>query len=225
MSKIKRVLSDRSKTFKNIAEETTSTLGRKRDHTKDVKILDATIDILAEAGYDGMTMDMVAARANTSKMTVYRRWSSKAELVRDALNLMHQNHLGFDLLPDTGTLRGDLLAVFKPQSIEEKDRKLSVMAGLGSFFSHPEFLKVSNEGLLEPWGVINRELMYRAITRREIPAQADIELACEVITSMASYRGLIQRKPIDKSFLAALIDGILLPALKNPQTVSNIIER
>jgi hypothetical protein len=50
-------------------------------------------------------------------------------------------------------------------------------------------------------------------------------MACQVITSMASFRGLIQRKPFDKRFYTALIDGILLPALKNPQTSPNAMDQ
>lgn len=69
-------------------------------------------------------MDMVAARAKAGKATMYRRWSSKVELVRDALTWMNRNHLELDLLPDTGTLQSDLLALLKPQSIEEGERKL-----------------------------------------------------------------------------------------------------
>ena len=60
-------------------------LGRKRDHTRDAEILDATIEVLAETGSDGMTIDMVAARAKAGKATVYRRWASKPDLVLDAV--------------------------------------------------------------------------------------------------------------------------------------------
>ncbi|MCF2717300.1 TetR/AcrR family transcriptional regulator [Paenibacillus sp. UKAQ_18] len=134
MNKIKNEESVGSKLADKVAEKPAKTLGRKRDHTRDAKILEATIDILAEAGFDGMTMDMVAARAKAGKATMYRRWSSKAELVRDALTWMNRNHLELDLLPDTGTLRNDLLALLKPQTIEEGERKLRVLAGLGSFF-------------------------------------------------------------------------------------------
>jgi hypothetical protein len=60
--------------------------------------------------------------------------------------------------------------------------------------------------------------MQRAVGRGEFPARADVEMACQVITAMAAFRGLIQRKPFDKRFFAELIDGILLPALKNPRS-------
>jgi AcrR family transcriptional regulator len=194
------------------AEKPAKTLGRKRDHTRDAKILEATIEILAEAGFDGMTMDMVAARAKAGKATMYRRWSSKTELVRDALTWMNRNHLELDLLPDTGTLRNDLLALLKPQTIEESERKLRVLAGLGSFFTqNPEAV---NGGIFDPWVAVNKELMRRAVSRGEIPIQADIEMACQVIVSMASYRGLVQRKTFDTQFYTELIEGVVLPALK-----------
>jgi AcrR family transcriptional regulator len=225
MSKIKKKMSERGELSEVVAEKPAQTLGRKRDHTRDDKILEAAIDILADASFDGMTMDMVAARAKAGKATVYRRWSSKAELVRDALTWMNRNHLELDLLPDTGTLRGDLLALLKPQSIEEEERKFRVLAGLGSFLQHPEFAEAGKAGIFEPWVAVNRELMHRAVGRGEFPAHADIEMACQVITSMASFRGLIQRKPFDKRFYTALIDGILLPALKNPQTAPNDMDR
>ncbi|WP_438433333.1 TetR/AcrR family transcriptional regulator [Gorillibacterium sp. sgz500922] len=222
MKKIKIEESVGSKLADKAAEKPAKTVGRKRDHTRDAKILEATIDILAEAGFDGMTMDMVAARAKAGKATMYRRWSSKAELVRDALTWMNRNHLELDLLPDTGTLRNDLLALLKPQSIEEGERKLRVLAGLGSFFSqNPESV---NGGIFEPWAAVNRELMHRAVGRGEISADADIEMACQVITSMASYRGLVQRKTFDKQFYTSLIDVVLLPALKNPVTAPKEME-
>lgn len=222
MNKVNKEMSEKGKLAETIAEQPAQTLGRKRDHTRDDKILEAAIDILAETSFDGMTMDMVAARAKAGKATVYRRWSSKAELVRDALGWMNRSHLELDSLPDTGSLREDFLVLLKPQSIAEEERKLRVLAGLGSFLQHPEFAEAGTAGIFEPWAIMNRELMNRAVVRGEIPAHADIEMACQVITSMASFRGLIQRKPFDKPFFTALIDGILLPALKNPQSAPNV---
>lgn len=216
MSKIKKGMSQRDGSTEVQAEKPAPALGRKRDHTRDQKILEAAIEILAESSFEGMTMDMVAARAKAGKATVYRRWSSKVDLVRDALAWMNQSHLALESLPDTGSLREDLLLLLKPQSIAEEERKFRVLAGLGSFLQHPEFAEAGTAGIFEPWVDVNRELMNRAVNRGEIPAQADIEMACQIITSVAAYRGLIQRKPFDKLFFTALIDGILLPALKNP---------
>src|SRR5262245_38845873 len=103
------------------ATKPSTTPGRKRDETLDRRIVGAAIDILAEIGFDSMTMDMVAARAKAGKAAVYRRWSSKAELVRDALIWMSRSSVELDDLPDTGSLRGDLLAVLKPYSKDHSE--------------------------------------------------------------------------------------------------------
>ena len=206
--------------------EPTRQLGRKRDHTRDGDILDAAIEVLAEVGYDRMTMDMVAMRAKAGKATIYRRWPSKAGLVLDAVTRMKRGQVDLDNLPDTGTLRGDLLALFKPQSIEEGERKLRVMAGFASMLSQDqEFAEEGNAAIVEPWAAAHRTLIGRAIERGEVVATADIETVAQVIPSMAAYRALIQRKPFDRDFLIAMIDGVLLPALHRSATAEEDLDR
>lgn len=84
---------------------------------------------------------------------------------------------------------------------------------------YSEHRKVAGEataGIFEPWTAVNRALMLRSIERGELPDNADIEMACEVIVSMTSHRSLTQSKPFDKAFYGTLLDNILLPALKTP---------
>lgn len=196
------------------AVSTTLTRGRRRDPGRDAAILDAAIEVLAESGYDGMTMDMVASRAKAGKATVYRRWSSKAELILEAVTHLKRSQVDLERLPDTGTLRGDLLALFKPQSVEEAEHKMRVMAGLASvLLQNPQLAEAGDAAIVQPWAVVNRVLMKRALERGEISAKADINALSQVLPSMAAYRALIQRKPFDLKFLTALIDGVLLPAL------------
>lgn len=190
-------------------------VGRKRDHSRDALILDAALEVLAEAGYEGMTVDMVAVRAKAGKATVYRRWPSKAELILAAVARMKRRQADLDRLPDTGTLRGDLVAMIKPQSIEEGELKLKIMAGLASLLSHDLGLaEAAHAAIIEPWAAANRVLMRRAVDRGEIPASADIETVSQVIPSLAASRALTQRKPVDRDFLVSLIDGLLMPALR-----------
>jgi AcrR family transcriptional regulator len=189
-------------------------LGRKRDHTRDPEILDAAIDVLAECGYERMTIDMVAARAKAGKATLYRRWPSKAELVIDAVACMKQGQFTPETLPDTGTLRGDLLAMIRPHSLEESERKLQVMGGLLSMLSRdPQLADAVNAAITEPRVAINRALMRRAMDRGEIPETADIETIAHIGPSMAAYRTLVERKPIDRDHLVSIVDGVVLPAL------------
>ncbi len=194
--------------------DTAPKLGRKRDLTRDPEILDATLEVLAETGYDGMTIDMVAARAKAGKATVYRRWASKSELVIDAVACMKSADIDFDRLPDTGTLRGDLVAMIKPHSIEDGAKKLQVMAGLVSMLSrHPELADSVRAAVTEPRVQVNRVFLRRAIERGEIPADVDVEMLAQVGGAMATHRTLILRRPVDRAFVIAVIDGVILPAV------------
>lgn len=193
--------------------------GRKRDHSRDPEILDAALEVLAEVGYDGLTMDMVATRAKAGKATLYRRWPSKEEMILDAVTRMKRGQVDLDRLPDTGTLRGDLFGLSKPQSVEEQGHRLKVMAGLSSMLSkHQSLAEAGNAAIVEPWADAHRVLIQRAVDRGEVSAAADVETASQIIPSMAAYRSLIQRKPFAREFLVSLVDGVLLPALRYEPT-------
>src|ERR1700752_4704934 len=83
--------------------------GRPRDEGREQAILDAAIDLVAEIGYDAMSIEAVATRARSSKATIYRRWPGKAELVAEAMRRRSEPVL--EDLPDSGSLRGDLLTL------------------------------------------------------------------------------------------------------------------
>ena len=189
--------------------------GRKRDHTRDPEILDATLDVLAETGYDGMTLDQVATRAKAGKATLYRRWSSKADLVIDAVVCMKKENLAPEALPDTGTLRGDLLAMIRPPSLQDAERKLRIMSGVVSMLSkQPEMREAIKEAMVEPRAAANRFLLRRAIDRGEIRPDCDVETLSLLSASMVFYRTMIQQIPVDRAFLVSVIDEILLPAVR-----------
>jgi AcrR family transcriptional regulator len=190
-------------------------LGRKRDPLREAQILEATLEVLAEVGAGGLTMDLVAARAGAGKATIYRRWPSKTELVIDAVRHMKRLQVDLDQLPDTGSLREDLLGLFKQPSLEESGRKLTIMAGLATLLSQEHALvDAANDAMVQPWADAYLVLMRRAAARGEIAADADLETLAAIIPSLAAYRTLVQRKAMDRAFLVSVIDGVLLPALR-----------
>ena len=189
-------------------------LGRKRDHSRDPEILDAALEVLAECGYEGMTIDMVATRAKAGKATLYRRWPSKAELVLEAVACMKQAPTSLEELPDTGTLRGDLVAMIRPHSIEDAERKVQIMGGLASMLSRdPQLADAVNEAITEPRARVNRMLIQRAIDRGEVRPDVPVDTIAHIGPSMTAYRTLVQRKPVDREYLVSIYDGIVLPAL------------
>ena len=198
--------------------------GRPRDPSRDADLLEATRDVLADDGYDGLTMSAVAARAGASKATIYRRWDSKEALLLAAVGGM-SDMVDPEKLPDTGSLRGDLLALFQPESAERTARTLAVMAGLAAMLSaHPALADAADAVMVEPWAAAHRALMERAMTRGEISASADVATLSRVVASMAAYRSVILRKPFDEAFLVGIVDGVLLPALR-PEAPSLDSER
>jgi AcrR family transcriptional regulator len=101
--------------------------GRPRDPGYDKAILDATLEILNDKGYAGLTIDGVAAKTGVGRPTIYRRWRSKPALVIAALTAAPS----LSPAPDTGSLRDDLL-VFQRDQVAMMDRPESrrITAGL-----------------------------------------------------------------------------------------------
>jgi AcrR family transcriptional regulator len=189
-------------------------LGRKRDHTRDPEILACAVDVLAEVGYEGMTIEMVATRAKAGKATLYRRWASKEELVIEAVACMKRADVAQLAIPDTGTLRGDLVSLIRPHSIEDNEKKVKVMGGLLSLISrNPELADAVSATIIEPRAAINRRLLHRAIERGEISADCDVDTLAMISPSMVAYRTLVQKKVVDREFLLSIIDGVVLPAV------------
>ncbi|MDX6300361.1 MAG: hypothetical protein QOF53_1575 [Nocardioidaceae bacterium] len=202
-----------SKTATTIAE-LPARPGRKRDHSRDGVILDSTLAVLAEHGYEGTTIDLVAAHAGMARATVYRRWPTKADLVVGAVSRMSQGDVGLEQLPDTGTLREDMLAMIRPFDEEQQQVRIQAMVGLLSVArSDDRLAEVAKDAGIEPWIGVNRILIQRAVDRGEYPAPSDLSTLAEVIPMLCVARAA-QRLPITREFSVALIDGVVLPALR-----------
>jgi AcrR family transcriptional regulator len=187
--------------------------GRKRDAARDGVILDAALTVLAEQGYEGMTIDMVAAEARMARSTVYRRWATKADLVVEAVSRMSQSDVDLARLPDTGSLRGDMTAMILPLDDHQQQVRIQAMAGLLCLARADQRLAEAVDGAgIGPWIQASRILMQRAVDRGEYPP-ADIGTLAEIIPMMCVSRA-VQRLPITREFSLALIDGVIIPALR-----------
>ncbi len=188
--------------------------GRKRDFTRDDDILEATLNVLAEVGYAGLTMDAVASEARAGKATVYRRWRTKDDLILDAIRRMKRNFTLPDRLPDSGTLRGDLVGLIRDENLMDGNRTVRIMAAMTEVVArYPAISDVIHDIVHSPWATVQLEVMRRAQARGEIPASASVETVSQVMASMAAYRVMIQREEMNRAFLERLIDDVVLPAL------------
>lgn len=176
------------------------------------EILAATMDLVAERGYPALTIDAVAGRANASKATIYRRWRNKAELVKAALDAYDARHNAD--LPDTGSLRGDLVAVLEALRAKASERFTAMIGGLIAAARHDPELDaalrehVGNEDL-SPF----HDALQRAIARDELPGDTDTELIHDVAEAMI-VRQLQTDVGFDDAFITRLVDDVLLVLLR-----------
>ncbi|WP_203754167.1 TetR/AcrR family transcriptional regulator [Cellulomonas chitinilytica] len=183
--------------------------GRRRDDTKDDAILEAARELLAERGFDGMTMDAVAERAGAGKATLYRRWPSKVLLTVDAIVCGPGARMTIDDVPDTGTLRGDLLAV---RFGRRRDDDNALMSGLMPVIKgDPQLATVFHEQFVRTRVVLMRALLERARLRGELRADVDLDMVATVPPAMISYRKVIEGGYVDEEFVVRMIDSVILP--------------
>jgi hypothetical protein len=126
---------------------------------------------------------------------------------------MSQDDVHLDQLPDTGSLRGDMTAMIIPFDDEQQQIRIHAMAGLLSLAKTDErFAAAATASGIGPWIEANRILIQRAVDRGEFPP-ADIGTLAEVIPMLCVARA-VQRLPITREFSLALIDGVIIPALR-----------
>ena len=129
------------------------------------EILDAALEVLAEVGYDRLTMDAVAQRAKASKATLYRRWNSKATLVVDALATQKTT----PPVPDSGDLRTDLLIAFCGMGgLTDHDTTQTFGAVMTALSTDPEFAAEFRARVLQPKAQVSRTVFQRAADRGEV---------------------------------------------------------
>lgn len=189
--------------------------GRPYDHSSDEFILASTLDLLAERGYERVSLDEVALLTGKAKSTLYRRWATKEDLVLAAIRSVGRPP-EIDHLPDLGSLRADLLAVVDSPWLGSPDRRLAIFAGLTSATRSSERLAdVVRTEVTEPYVEVYRRLLNRAADRGEIPADyvAGIPLLADVIPAMSTHRLNTSRTPVRRDFFVSVIDTILLAAL------------
>jgi AcrR family transcriptional regulator len=182
--------------------------GRPRSQEADRAILTATVDLLAERGLDGMSIEEVAARAGVGKATIYRRWPSKGLLALDAFVVSFAEQ---QPLPDTGTLRGDLVAALSAWVRAVTGTSMGrMLTGLIAEAQHdPELRAAWRDRVLEPLRAQHRIMLDRAMARGEIPASVDREVVLDLFFGSAQHRLLLGHLPLTEEFIGEVVDVIL----------------
>lgn len=198
-------------------------MGRPRDTRRDVAILDATLSLLTEVGYEQLTVGAVAGRSGAAKTTIYRRYRDKAALVAAAVE--HRSH-ATPPEPAAGDLRGNLLGLvaWLAQQIAEQEIGL-----LGALFagmrSDPGLAREMRRILRRDEAAMTDEPLRKANRLGERLTPQAAELFAEVAPAVIVHRIVIAGERCDERFIEHLVDDILLPLLHDDRNRPSRAER
>jgi AcrR family transcriptional regulator len=170
------------------------------------EILDATVELIAEHGISGLTVDTVAVKTGVSKATIYRRWRSRAALIRDAIAGLHRPIAD----PDTGSLRGDLIILIKDlvDFLNRPGGGRVDASFLEASARDPELAALRRETAREARSAYERSIA-RAIERGEVPPDVDVRLFTDMVISPFLYRRLVDHSRARPADIEPVIDAAL----------------
>ena len=186
--------------------------GRPRDPSRDEAILQAALTLIADVGYDRVSMDAIAAHAHVGKPTIYRRWpGGKPELVLEAIRAQRTTPVE---PRDTGSLRGDLVALVRDRADDLRENS-ELAAGLTSRMrASEELAALFREHIVEDERDRFRAVVGRARERGELPAGRPVsDLFTDVAPAIVYTRLVLLGDVVDEVFIDELVDHILLPIL------------
>jgi AcrR family transcriptional regulator len=164
--------------------------GRPRSTQSHQAMLQATLELLAEVGFEAMSIDAIATRAGVGKTTIYRRYNSKEELVADAIESVRQDVV----IPDTGNLWSDIDALIENAAhttLSSLGRQTVAMI-ISSASSNSQFAEIYWKKYLQPRRQAFAIVLERAKARHEIQADLDPGLVFDAMSGIMLYALIFQ---------------------------------
>jgi AcrR family transcriptional regulator len=185
---------------------------RRRGTALEAALLDAAWAELRAAGYQAMTMEAVADRAGTSRAVLYRRWPKRADLVVAALR-RHRPLLSGEI-PDTGSLRGDVVALLTRMSVRLVGAGPETIYGLlGDYLADAELFDRLRGDLLQIAAGVMTSILKRAADRGEARSDVPARVAA-VPTDLFRNELFMRRTPPADSVIAEIVDEVFLPLVR-----------
>ncbi|GHJ39507.1 TetR/AcrR family transcriptional regulator [Streptomyces sp. TS71-3] len=183
--------------------------GRPRDPAVDDAIRRATLELAAEAGAPGVTMEGIAARSGVSKQTVYRRYGGKGEAILDALAWFAAARLP---TPDTGSLRDDICVLLTATfAAQQGVSGVLNRALISEALQDENFTELLWKRLTGPRREEVAKIIRRARDRGEV-SHPDEEFLIDLVFGPMWYRLLFDRVSLDRGYAAAIADTVAVAA-------------
>ena len=168
-----------------MSNQINSPSGRPRSIHADQAILQATLDLLADVGYQSMSIEAIASRAGVGKTTIYRRYTSKEELVADAIESLRDDLA----IPDTGSFWGDMDILINnaTKKIHSPLGRQTLALIISTASSNPQFAEVYWTKYTKLRREAFSKVLERAKSRGEIHKDADVDLIIDLVSGSLYY--------------------------------------
>ncbi|MEH1841637.1 MAG: TetR/AcrR family transcriptional regulator [Nostoc sp.] len=168
-----------------MSKQINSLSGRPRSIQADQAIVQATLDLLAEVGYESMSIEAIASRAGVGKTTIYRRYTSKEELVADAIESLRDDLV----IPDTGRFWGDMDILINnaAKKIDSPLGRQTLALIISTASSNPKFAEVYWTKYTKLRRKAFSKVLERAKSRGEIHKDADVDLIIDLLSGSLYY--------------------------------------
>ncbi|WP_061299494.1 TetR/AcrR family transcriptional regulator [Herbidospora cretacea] len=184
-------------------------------------ILTAARELIPEVGYAKLTIEAIAARAGVGKQTIYRWWPSKGAVIFDAFLALSEAGPEQDMaLPDTGDLEADLKQVMRATAAEFADPVFEgpIRALNMEIIENPGLAAQYREKLAGPLDEAKKERLRSAQRAGQLAADADLDLALELLYAPLYQRWLLRSGPLTSDYADSLVDAFLRAMGKNSVT-------
>lgn len=186
-------------------------MGRPRDARRDVAILEATLSLLTELGYEQLSIEAVAGRSGVAKTTIYRRYRDKADLVAAAVD--YRSH-ATPPSPAAVDLRENLLALAGWLARQIAEQEIGLLGALfAGMRGDPRLAEEMRRILRRDEAAMTDEPFRKAIGDGERLTPRAAELFAEIAPAVIVHRVVVAGEPCDERFVVHLVDDILLPLL------------
>jgi len=173
---------------------TRRTRGRPRDPEADSLIMKAALELFMERGLEGANFEQIAKRADVAKVTIYRRWSSKEELLIQAIEQARTVAPEMEIWAATDAPAqpvDERLMDSWVRTFGDTGFRAILTQLIGSSISHPSLLDTYREQYIEPRRRLIHAALDRARRNGQLAEDADIDTAIDMVVGAAMYRMLI----------------------------------
>ncbi len=178
---------------------------------REAELLAITLQLLQQHGYDRLSVEAVATQAKASKATVYRRWPSKADLV---LAAFIEGTRMANVPPNTGSVRGDLLALGESVCRQACEHGSTMRAVLNEMSHNPRLSEAMQNEFVHQRKLVIDKVLNDAVGRGEIDASKINDEIYDLLPGYLVFRSLVSGRPPTEETVRILVDEVLLPSLR-----------